>query len=112
MKKKNLLAATGIVLALLALVLVIPALQAADSTSAKITTSVFEIEGMTCGGCETGVKMAVKKLDGISKVKASYKEGQAEVSYDATKVTPKQIVAAIAKLGYTAKLQAPPAKKG
>lgn len=70
-------------------------------------TALFRIEGMTCGGCEVGVEFQVKKLDGVQRVEASYEEGQAEVTYDPTEVTPDQIVAAIERLGYEAQLASP-----
>ncbi|MFQ5740265.1 MAG: heavy-metal-associated domain-containing protein [Acidobacteriota bacterium] len=67
--------------------------------------ATFEVTGMTCGGCAVGVKMAVKKLEGVHKVEASYQEGQAVVWYDPAKVKPDQIVAAIENLGYQAELR-------
>lgn len=67
--------------------------------------AVFLVTGMTCGGCEVAVKMAVKKLDGIQKVEASYKEGKATVKYDPSMVEPAEIKTAIEKLGYKAELQ-------
>ena len=50
------------------------------------------------------VKRAVGKLDGVDTVKASHEDGRAEVTYDPGKVTIEQIVKAIEKLGYQAKL--------
>ena len=58
----------------------------------------------TCGGCEASVKMTVKRLDGVREVEASHTEKRATVTYDAKKVSPEAIVAAIEKLGYTAEL--------
>jgi copper chaperone CopZ len=72
--------------------------------TAPSVTSVFKVEGMTCGGCEAGVKMTVKRLDGVQAVEASHTEKRATVTYDAEKVTPQAIVEAIEKLGYTAEL--------
>ena len=60
---------------------------------------------MTCGGCEVGVRMNVKKLDGVADVEAFYAEGRAEVTYDPATVTPSMIVEAIEKLGYTAEIE-------
>lgn len=71
---------------------------------AEKTVALFAVDGMTCGGCEAGVRVKVGKLDGIEKVTASYREGRAEVTYDPAKVTPEGIIAAIEELGYTAKL--------
>lgn len=78
---------------------------AAAGDEAASTVSSFAVQGMTCGGCEVGVKMKVKKLAGVESVDASYKEGSARVVYDPAKVTPKQIIAAIEELGYKAELQ-------
>ena len=77
---------------------------AAEDGEAPAVTSIFEVEGMTCGGCEASVRMAVKRLDGVREVTASHTEKRAAVTYDAQKVTPQAIVEAIEKLGYTAKL--------
>ena len=35
--------------------------------------ATFHVTGMTCGGCEVGVRRVVGKLDGVEEVKASYK---------------------------------------
>ena len=76
-----------------------------DDSHADLTTTVFAVGGMTCGGCEASVKMVVKKLDGVEKVTASNKEGRATVTYDPAKVTTDNIVAAIEKIGYTAEVK-------
>ena len=68
-------------------------------------TSVFEVDGMTCGGCEAGLRLTVKKLDGVEEVKPSHTDKNVEVTYDPEKVTTDKIQAAIEKLGYKAKLQ-------
>ena len=95
--------AAGVILALVALVASNP--LPAEETADTLTVSRFHVEGMTCGGCEVGLRMAVGKLDGVDDVEASYKEGSAAVTYDVDKVTPDEIIAAIAKLGYTAELE-------
>ncbi len=86
---------------------------AADDDT-RAVTSTFKIEGMTCGGCELGVKMTIKKLDGVESVEASYEDGEAEVVYDPKTVTPEDIIAAIEDLGYSAKFELPkhPSKDG
>ena len=73
----------------------------AESTA---TTSNFDVTGMTCGGCEVGVRRVVNKLEGIEDVEASHEEGTATVTYQADTVTPDDIIAAIEELGYTAEL--------
>ena len=79
-------------------------LASAGETSSNVTTT-FEVQGMTCGGCEAGVKAKVKKLAGVESVEASYEQGTARVVYDPAKVTPEKIIAAIEELGYRAKVQ-------
>ncbi len=81
-----------------------PALSVEESHEGSVT-SVFEVEGMTCGGCEAGLRLTVKKLDGVEEVKPSHTDKNVKVTYDPEKVTTDQIQAAIEKLGYTAKLQ-------
>lgn len=76
-----------------------------SKTEANSTTSTFHVDGMTCGGCEVGVRRVVKKLDGVKQVEASHKEKTAVVTYRADKVTPDDIIAAIEELGYTAELE-------
>jgi copper ion binding protein len=95
---------------LVVMVITVPGLallRAEDKVGSEKTTSVFKVEGMTCGGCEAGVRLSVTKLDGVEKVEASYEKGRATVTYDAAKVTPEEIVAAIEGLGYKAVLEKP-----
>jgi copper chaperone CopZ len=80
-----------------------PGALAAEEKAATVT-SLFKVEGMTCGGCEAGVRMKVKKLVGVEKVEASYETKRARVSYDPKIVTPQRIIAAIKDLGYSAEL--------
>lgn len=98
--RKYLAAATvGILAAAVGVALVSSQAERASGSAAAVT-SVFKVEGMTCGGCEAGVRLQIKKLDGVEKVEASFDRGRAEVTYDPEKVTPEEIVTAIARLGY------------
>ncbi len=96
--------AAGILVAVVALAATSPLLAQEEASS--LTVSKFHVEGMTCGGCEVGVRMVVKKLDGVEDVEADYEEGSAVVTYESDKVTADDIIAAIADLGYTAELAA------
>ena len=51
------------------------------------------------------MKLAVRKLDGIHQVEASYKEGKAVVVYEPSTVSLEEIKAAIDKVGLKAELQ-------
>ncbi len=70
-----------------------------------VKESVFDVEGMTCGHCEQAIQSTVGAIDGVETVEASHTEKKAVVRYDAAKVKPETITAAIEKLGYTARLR-------
>ena len=75
-----------------------------EQPAEALTTATFHVTGMTCGGCEVGVRRVVKKLDGVEEVEASHREETAVVTYRAGEVTPEDIIAAIEELGYAAQL--------
>ncbi len=50
------------------------------------------------------MKLAVRKLDGIYQVEASYKEGKAVVVYEPSTISLEEIKAAIDKVGFKAEL--------
>lgn len=60
----------------------------------------FDIEGMTCDACASHIENDVMKLSGVIQVKASYENGEAEITYDSTKVVIDEIKTAINKTGY------------
>jgi len=84
----------------------------ADEPHTEMTTTVFNVEGMSCSACEGAIRIAVKKLDGVEEVVASYDEAQVTVTYDASAVSSKDIKTAIKKLGYTATISQDDEKKG
>ncbi len=65
-----------------------------------IQTVNFDVQGMTCAGCEESIKHAVNELEGIVNVNASYEKASAEVEFDNTKTTKEQIEKAINSTGY------------
>lgn len=78
------------VVALILLLGLVPASHAATYTT------TLQIEGMTCGGCATAVKLVLQKTPGVISAKVSYEEKRAVVSFDASKTTPARIAAAVA----------------
>jgi copper chaperone CopZ len=75
--------------------------SAAQPPSASQTVT-FAVKGMTCAGCVLGTRKVLTRLPGVTKADVSYEKGTAVVTYDPTKVTEAQMVAAIKSLGYTA----------
>ena len=61
----------------------------------------FEINGMTCTGCEQHVNYEVNQLPGIIGTQVSYEGANALVKYDATLVSEEKIMEAINATGYT-----------
>ena len=60
----------------------------------------LEVKGMTCTSCELHIENEVKKLPGVSYVKASYENGSTVVEFDGQKVDKDKIIAAINETGY------------
>ncbi len=62
----------------------------------------FSVTGMMCAACAAGIERAVKKLDGVESCEVSLMGESMEVVFDAAKVSPEQIKAAVDGLGYRA----------
>jgi len=60
----------------------------------------FTVSGMTCTSCELHIESEVKKLAGVSFVKASYEKNSATVEFDEQKIEIDKIIAAINGTGY------------
>ena len=69
-------------------------------SQSNIKKHTFEVDGMTCAGCEAHVESAVNKLDGIISVKASYENANTLVEFDKTKTDLPAIRKAIESTGY------------
>lgn len=66
--------------------------------------AVIPVEGMTCGGCETAVELALRRLDGIVTADADHENGTATVTYAKDRVTVERILEEIRKAGFSASL--------
>lgn len=87
-----------VIVAVLAGVWVLSGAGVSEAEEAKAEqVCLIKVDGMTCSGCEVAVKMAANRVDGVTGVKASYKEGTAEVTYDPAQTTPEAIAKAIAE---------------
>lgn len=74
--------------------------ECADKALSKVSKVEYQVAGMSCGACENKLTAALSKLQGVSAPKACSKSSVASVSYDAAKVKPQEIIAAIKKAGY------------
>lgn len=68
--------------------------------TSQVKTVSFQIEGMTCSGCESSVVHSTAEVDGVIQTQASYENGTAIVEFDASKTSEEDIIAAIKTTGY------------
>ena len=71
-------------------------------TTTTLTEIEFNVEGMTCAGCESHVNSEVNKLAGIFSISTSYEKGTSLVKFDNNITNEKEILAAIKSTGYKA----------
>lgn len=70
-----------------------------------MTTTEFQVTGMTCGHCEQAVSQEVGQIAGVAAVEVSAATGRLLVTTDVTAgdvVTDEQVLAAVDDAGYTA----------
>ncbi len=66
----------------------------------NIVMKILKVDGMTCSMCEKAIENTLKKLDGVKKVKASYKNKTVMIKYDKNKIDQKLIASSLDKEGY------------
>lgn len=75
-----------------------------SNVSPEITVLTLPVSGMTCESCNNAVELAVGRVDGVEGVSADYIKGEAKVAFDENSASAAEIVEAIIKLGYGAKV--------
>ena len=65
-----------------------------------VQTVNMAIRGMTCGNCARGVERKLSATPGVTKATVDLQAASATVQYDAEKVTPEALAAAVRQLGY------------
>jgi len=66
-----------------------------------MTTSEYEVTGMTCGHCETAVREEVGGIDGVERVDVSAATGKLVVT-STEPIDDAAVLAAVDEAGYTA----------
>ena len=69
----------------------------------RLIKKVLLIDGMSCTSCEMRIENALKKLEGIEKVKAVFGTSNVYITYDANVIKLYDIIQTIEKLGYEVK---------
>lgn len=67
--------------------------------------AVFEVEGMTCGGCELAVNESIEATGLADSVKSSFTEGKTIVWYSQNDINLDNIMTAINSVGYKANME-------
>ena len=64
---------------------------------------IFRIVGMHCSSCAMSIDWALEEAEGVKSVKTNYAKSQTQVEFDPDKISDKEIVSIISKIGYSAK---------
>ena len=65
-----------------------------------MTTKIFPITGMTCGGCVRTVQTILKNKSGVSEALVQLEPDQAEITFNEAEISPEKMAEAIGKMGY------------
>lgn len=63
-------------------------------------TATLDVPGMTCTLCPITIKIALKKVNGVSEVDVSYEKKQAVVTFDDAKTSVDALTKATGDAGY------------
>ena len=62
----------------------------------------LNIEGMHCTGCSTRLEKVLNNVDGVEGAKVSLEEKKADIKYDETQVSEKELIEAVEDTGFKA----------
>lgn len=74
-----------------------------SATTSNTTTTILRAEGFSCPSCVAKIEKRVGKVKGVDAVKVHFASARVEVVHDPEVATTDDLVAAIAKAGYTAR---------
>lgn len=63
-------------------------------------TDTFRVQEIHCGACESAIRKALTRLDGVTDVDADAASNRVSVSYDAARTDPAAIAERLATAGY------------
>jgi len=73
------------------------------STITNTTKTILRAEGFSCPSCVGKIEKQVSRLEGVESVTVHFASARVEVVHDPALASTDDLVAAIAKAGYTAK---------
>lgn len=62
----------------------------------------LNIEGMHCTGCSTRLEKVLNNVDEVEDAKVSLEEKKADIKYDETQVSEKELIEAVKDAGFKA----------
>ena len=62
----------------------------------------LNIEGMHCTGCSIRLEKVLNNVDGVESAKVSLEEKKADIKYDETQVSEKELIEAVEDAGFKA----------
>lgn len=62
----------------------------------------LNIEGMHCTGCSTRLEKVLNNVDGVEGAKVRLEEKKADIKYDETQVSEKELIEAVEDAGFKA----------
>ena len=69
-----------------------------------MATLKLRVSGMTCGHCQAKVERALQEAGGVYTAVVDLVAGEAEVDFDDDSATTDQLIAAIERVGYRARV--------
>ena len=67
-------------------------------------TVTLKITGMSCEGCASHIHTALSKIEGVISDEVKYPGDIETIKYDASKISDKEIITVIEKIGYKAEV--------
>ncbi|HEY4947387.1 MAG TPA: heavy-metal-associated domain-containing protein [Acidimicrobiales bacterium] len=74
-----------------------------STTTATIAHTILRAEGFSCPSCVAKIQKQVGRLDGVATVKVHFASARIEIDHDPALISVDELVAAVAKAGYTAR---------
>lgn len=75
--------------------------------SAVSKIDLLDVSGMHCNSCALLIERSVKKVPGVEEVNVNFASGKARIKYDSSVATGDNLLAAVAKAGYSASISDP-----
>jgi Cu+-exporting ATPase len=73
------------------------------ASTSGATNLVLDVGGMTCSSCAARIEKKLNRLDGVQ-ASVNFATEQAQISFDAGRVQPQDLIATVEATGYTARL--------